>query len=97
MAEQDANGTMPQHLNVDGGAVKEPLKPKAGGKVGPAQPGYDPSSMVHTIIGGQYSHTQYPRILSVLRCYFSFYSLLGHSVCTEVPQILSEAIAPIDR
>jgi len=65
MAGQDANGNMPEHLNVDGGAVKEPLKPKAGGKAGPTQPGYEPKSMVHTMTSGQFCHAQYPCILSV--------------------------------
>ncbi len=44
--EGDASGNRPAGLNVDGGAVKEPLKPTASGKADVASPTFDRNSMV---------------------------------------------------
>ena len=44
--EGDANGNGPAGLNTDGGAVKEPLKPKGSGKADVTSPTFDRNSMV---------------------------------------------------
>lgn len=44
--EGDANGNGPAGLNVDGGAVEEPLKPKASGKGDVTSSNFDRNSMV---------------------------------------------------
>ena len=44
--DNDTNGDGLAGLNVDGGAVKQPLKPKASGKADLSSPSYDRNSMV---------------------------------------------------
>ena len=69
--DNDTNGDGPAGLNVDGGAVKQPLKPKASGKGDLSSPSYDRNSMVcHCAAIGLALHVKartYELTLSLLR------------------------------